>query len=94
MYASTTSRINGSATSQSIIRLSTSNTPSPAPFLLINHLLMHLLPLILLFAGNRVLELFDVLIQELFLCLLLVLSVIALVRDLLHHRVDFFGVGL
>lgn len=75
---------------KSVIRSPTTNTASPASLLLVDHLLVHLLPLELLLAGDGVLELLDVLVQELFLRLLLLLQVVALLRDLLHHRVRFF----
>ena len=86
-HPTTTSWVNWKSTTQDIIRL-LSRYSSSTPFLLINHLLMHLLSLILLFAGDSILELFYILVQELFLCLLLVFSMIVLVSYLLHHRVD------
>ena len=93
MHPSTaTSRVHRKPPAQSVIRLLTS-CPSPAPLLLVNHLLVHLLPLKLLFAGDCVLELFDILVKELFLCLLLVFRVVALVRDQLHHGVHFLWLG-
>jgi len=70
-----------------------SASASPASLLLVDHLLVHLLSLELLLAGDGVLELLDVLVQELFLRLLLLLQVVALLRDLLHHRVRFFDGG-
>ena len=79
--------------SQSVIRRPTSNTASPASLLLVDHLLVHLLSLELLLAGDGVLELLDVLVQELFLRLLLLLQVVALLCDLLHHGVRFFYRG-
>ena len=66
---------------------------SPAPLLVVDHLLVHLLSLELLLAGDGVLELLDILVQELFLRLLLLLQVVALLRDLLHHWVRFFDRG-
>lgn len=88
MHRTTTRWVHWKPTTQSVIRLLPRN-PSPAPFQLVSHLLM---PLILLLPSDRILELFDILVQELFLRLLLVFRVVTWVSYLLHHGVELFGV--
>lgn len=55
---------------------------------------MHLLSLKLLLTSDCILELFDVLVQKLFLGSLLVLRMVVLIRDLLHDGVYLFRGGL